>query len=263
MTHPLSPAALFDLSGRHALVTGGSTGIGRTVVETFAQAGADVTLTHAAGVDAAIDQADAAADAVAAVTAAGRVGQAVDVDLAAEHLILGQTLDLADLPPVDILVLNASLQVPQPIGAVDDTDMARQIRINLEATIWLLGRYVGPMVARGWGRVIAISSVQEVQPRPEMPVYAATKAALGNLMGNLSHAHAADGVTFNTVLPGLVETTRNLWRDERPDDWEALKGWVNPMRRAGHPDEIAGAVLLCAAPSASFMTGARIAVMGG
>lgn len=259
-------AGLFSLHGRRALVTGGSTGIGRVAVETYAAHGADVAFTYASAVDARLGLADAAEEAVQAVEREAREARAIDVDLAwTRERTMGALEAGLGGARVDVLVLNASVQIPELLAEITEAALAAQLRVNLESAFWLLQRLVPPMVERGWGRVLAVSSVQEAQPRAEMPVYAATKSALSNVMRNLARAHARDGVTFNTLQPGLIETSRNLWRrePERAAEWEALRSRVNPMRRAGREEELAGALLWLAAPSSSFVTGAEIAVTGG
>jgi NAD(P)-dependent dehydrogenase (short-subunit alcohol dehydrogenase family) len=119
------------------------------------------------------------------------------------------------------------------------------------------------MKQRTYGRIVTIGSVQEIAPSPEMPVYAATKAAQANLVRNLAVQFAPHGVTINDLAPGLVETDRNAFRRRDPAEWASSVRVANPMGRAGMPEEIAGAALYLCSDAASFVTGATLYVTGG
>src|SRR5205823_846170 len=127
--------------------------------------------------------------------------------------------------------------------AMQPDDVAGQIQLNIVANIDVLQGILPSMREMRWGRVIAIGSVQELAPSAEMPVYSMTKAAQENLVRNLALQNAPYGITVNNVSPGLIETDRNAFRREDMAVWKAACERANPMRRAGQPKDIAGAVL--------------------
>src|SRR5690606_7585190 len=106
---------------------------------------------------------------------------------------------LAALGAVDILVLNASVQIRKPWQEITPDEYRRQIDVNLGASIWLIQRFAPAMQSRRWGRILTIGSVQEVRPHPAMLVYSATKAAVENLTRNVAPQLAPDGVTINNL----------------------------------------------------------------
>jgi NAD(P)-dependent dehydrogenase (short-subunit alcohol dehydrogenase family) len=119
------------------------------------------------------------------------------------------------------------------------------------------------MLKRGWGRVLAIGSINQLRPESELAIYAALKAAQHNLIMNLARTYASAGVTFNTLSPGLIETERNRWRRADAAEWRRIEQAANPMQRAGAPAEIVGAALLLCSPAGSFVTGVDLQVSGG
>jgi len=261
----MSAASLsVDLAGRRVLVTGGSRGIAAAIARGCARCGAAVAVSYCTEADARAGHADAAASLVAELRAAGAEAVALEADLArpgAAETLAEQAL--TGLGGVDVLVLSASVQVHRDILAQSATEIALQFQVNLASAIALLQRLVPPMRAAGWGRIVAIGSVQEAAPSAELPVYAMTKAAQTNLMRNLAIQNAPYGITVNSVAPGLVRTDRNAFRREVPEDWARFVATANPMGRAAEPEDIAGAVLFLASEAASFVTGTVIEATGG
>ena len=139
----------------------------------------------------------------------------------------------------------------------------RQVRIDFAATVELLQRSVAHMAKSRSGRIIAIGSVNQVRPHPELMVYAALKAAQHNLIVGIAKQHAAAGITANTISPGLIATPRNDFRRKDMDEWSRIQKSANPMGRAGTVDEVAQLAALLAAPAGAFITGADIAIDGG
>ncbi|MFV0382969.1 SDR family NAD(P)-dependent oxidoreductase [Paracoccus sp. (in: a-proteobacteria)] len=252
-----SPQELFDLTGRAALVTGSSRGIGAAIAQGLAAAGARV-FAHG-------QSSASAVGTVAAIAGAGGRAEAVAGDLArpgqGEALIRECE---ARAGALDILVINASVQINAPLAGVTEADLALQIDVNLRATIDMLRACLPPMAARGWGRVVGIGSVNQSAPKPVVTAYAATKAAQHNLIQSQARAYAGTGVTLNTLSPGLIDTDRNAGRKlSDPAGWDAYVAQVNWMGRAGLPGEMVGAALLLASDASSFMTGEVITLSGG
>jgi glucose 1-dehydrogenase len=250
------PAALFRLDGRRALVTGASRGIGRAIALTLAGAGADVAVHFHSN--------HAAAAAVGdAIEAAGRRAPILQADLAAAGAgrAVAEAAQRA-LGGIDILVLNAAEQRHHPLTQTPADDYALQVDTGFRSAFDLCASLVPPMGMRGFGRVIAIGSVQAQRPNPKLPVYAAMKAALANLMVNLGKDWAGRGVTANTIAPGLIDTDRNA---RLPDDAAAYAALLAriPAGCPGTAEEVAALALLLAAPVGAYVTGATFAVDGG
>jgi len=236
-----------DQRRRRALVTGSSRGIGRAIAGALAGAGCEVVV-HArhAGAD---------LDAVARALGAGAVEADLGNPAAVEALA-------AAAGNCDILVLNAAYQVRKPWAEQTPDDVAAQVAVNFTASFRLAQRLVPPMQARGWGRVVFVGSVQEWRPHPQMPVYSAMKAALSHLQGSLARQVAADGVTVNSVAPGVVETDRTA--DVLGDpDYRARVLSAIPAGRFSTPEDCAAAVAFLCSDTASLVTGANLPVTGG
>ncbi|HVW94120.1 MAG TPA: SDR family oxidoreductase [Devosia sp.] len=255
---------LFSLEGRRALITGGSRGIAAAIAEAFALNGAIVGLNYSAAADEAAGRPDAARRLQHRLGQLGGEVVLIEQDLSGA----GAARDLAaamdeTVGPPDILVLSASVQVHREFLAMTDEATMRQIRLNLLTPIELLQAVLPGMRSRGYGRVLTLGSVQEEAPSPDMPLYAATKAAQANLVRNLAVGMAPHGITINNLSPGLIETDRNAFRRTDPSHWLQSVRTANPMGRAGQPADLAGAALYLCSDAASFVTGATLFVTGG
>ena len=255
MTQP-STLDTFNLTGRCALVTGGSRGIGRSIALALAEAGADVAV-------ACESNAALAEEVAAAVGALGRRSAAIRATLATDEGV-AQTADaaLAALGRVDILVLNASLQLPTPWREVTGEQFDAQVAVNLRASLWLAQRLTPAMAERGWGRVLAVGSVQERAPVADMLVYAATKSAQESMVRNLAKQLAPRGVTVNNLAPGVIDTDRNRDRLVDPARRAKVVGHI-PLGRLGTPDDCAAAALLLCSDAGRYITGQTLFVDGG
>lgn len=257
-------AERFSMEGRRALVTGGSVSIGREIALAFADAGADVAVHYAKAADAAFGKPDAAEETASLIRKRGcRVALLeADFGVAGEARRAVEAASQA-LGGVDVLVVCASIQFRVPFDDITTEQIERQIRINFEASIELLKAALPPMKERGWGRVLTIGSVNETRPESELSVYAALKSAQHNLAINLAHQYAPFGVTINNLSPGLIATERNRWRRVDAQAWAEIERTSSPMRRAGTPEEMAGAALLLCSEAGSFITGADLQATGG
>lgn len=254
-------AERFD--GRRVLVTGASRGIAAAIARGLGRVGAHVILNHSADSDAAVDQPHAAATIARRIEAEGGGCTILETDLSDPALATDLAERALDAGAVDGLVLSASMQLHATFLHQTPDMIARQLAINLQSNIALLQRLLPGMIESGFGRVLAIGSVQELAPSPEMPIYAMSKAALKNLMENLAIQHAADGVTFNTLSPGLIQTDRNAFRRVDAEVWARTAAGANPMGRAGQPDEMIDPSLYLLSRGAAFVTGATLYATGG
>ena len=251
----MSKVNLFDLSGRVALVTGGSKGLGKAMARGFAQAGADVVITSRH-----TDELEKALPEILEDT--GRRGLIVATDLSkrSEAERLAKTA-LEKMGRVDILVNNAGTNVPSPIDQVKDGDWDRVIELNLSACMALTRALVPQMKERRWGRVIHISSVLGLGSKMGRNVYSATKRAVIGLAQATALDLGPFGITVNCIAPGpfLTDLPMNLLSEAEKQlfsDRTALGRW-------GKPEEMAGPALLLASDAGSYITGEVLVVDGG
>ncbi len=252
----MSNLASFSLAGRRAVVTGSSRGIGAAIAVALAEAGADV-LVHCTGNR---PRAEEVADRIrtlgrrtaVAVADFAKPGAAGGVIEAAHQFFGG----------LDILVSNVAVQVPEPWNRVTLEHFEAQVRTNWQSAFELIQLAAPDMLARGWGRILTIGSVQEARPHPEMVVYASLKAAQTAMVRNLARQFAPQGVTVNNLAPGVVLTDRNR---DRLDD-KAYRATVRahvPARFFGEAEDCAGAALLLCSDAGRYITGQTLYVDGG
>jgi len=244
------------LEGRRALITGGDSGIGRAVAIAYAREGADVAIVHLP------EEADDAADTLAAIEAAGRRGVALALDLRFEEgcvEAVRRTVD--ELGGLDVLVSNAAHQ-RQRDGIEDITweGIDRVFRTNLYAML-ILAREAVPHLPEG-GSIIVTSSVQSADPSPGLVDYAMTKSAQRAFVEAMAAELGPRGIRVNAVAPGPIWTPL-IPATGFPDEKVQQFGQDTPFGRAGQPAELAGAYVYLASDEASYTSAAVIGVTGG
>jgi len=246
---------LFNLAGRAALVTGGSKGLGKAMARGFAEAGADIIISSRHE-----DELKAAADEI-------RQGLETRVTcIVADMTKRPDVQRLADeavqaYGRVDILVNNAGTNRPQPLEKIRDEDWDDILELNLTSCMALSRALVPQMKARGWGRIIHISSVMALASNPDRSAYSATKAALIGMARAAALELGGHGVTVNCLAPGpfLTDLPGSLLSDEQKRAFAsrtALGRWAQPR-------ELAGPALLLASDAGSYITGTTLLVDGG
>ncbi len=245
---------MIDLTGRAALVTGGSRGIGRAIVLRLARQGADVAFSYRGN-------AEAAASAVAEVEALGRRALAIQADAkSAEGAEAMVKAVLEAFGKIDILVNNAGITRDNLIMRMGSDEWSDVIDTNLSGAFYALKAVTRPMLKARGGRIINITSVSGQAGQTGQANYSAAKAGLIGLTKAAARELASRGITVNAVAPGFVltELTQDL-----PDALKAQITERTPLGRFGTTDEIANAVAFLASDEAAYITGQVLAVDGG
>jgi 3-oxoacyl-[acyl-carrier protein] reductase len=246
---------MFDLSGKVAIVTGGSRGIGRSVAEALAGQGAQVVLTYVRGEE-------EARKAVEAIAARGGKAEAVGFDVAdmkaTEEAIAAVAKRLGRL---DILVANAGISVDNLLLRVKEEEIDRVFAVNLKGALACARAATKVMMRARAGRVVFLSSVVGEMGNAGQAVYSASKAALLGLTKTLAREYASRGITVNAVAPGFIDTdmtTASITGDMKQKLLDGI-----PLGRTGRPEEIAAAIVYLCADEAGYVTGQTLRVNGG
>ena len=249
---------LFDLSGRTALVTGSTRGIGRALATGLARAGARV-IVH--GRDPLRAAAAAEQIAVEAGQGAELLSAGFDVtDPAAVDAALGE-IEAAHGTP-DVLVNNAGIQRRAPIAEFADEDWDALLATNLSAAFYCARRVARGMIARGSGKIVQIGSVQSQLARPSIAAYGATKGGIAMLTKGLAADLAPHGIQVNTLAPGYfaTELTKALVEDEEFSAWVARR---TPDGHWGDVEDLVGPLVFLASDASRFVNGQTLHVDGG
>ena len=241
---------MFDLTGKCALVTGASGGIGGAIAKALYEAGATVGLSGTR-----VEPLE---------TLAAELGERAHVlpcnlsDAEAVDALPKQAIEA--MGALDILVNNAGITRDQIFMRMSDEEWQSVLDVNLTSTMRLCRGVMRPMMKARWGRIINISSIVGATGNPGQANYAASKAGMVGLTKSIAYEVASRGITANAVAPGFIATAMT---DKLNDD---QKGKINaqiPAARMGAPEEIAAAVLYLASPEAGYVTGSTLHVNGG
>ncbi|WP_336920987.1 SDR family oxidoreductase [Aquipuribacter sp. SD81] len=245
----------FDLTGRFAVVTGATRGIGAATAVALAQAGADVVgvgSTRPPG-----------ADVADAVRSHGRSFEGLVCDLADRGAVEALGADLAARErPVDVLVNNAGTIRRAPAAEHDLVDWDHVVAVDLTSQFVLTQAVGRAMLARGRGKIVFTASLLSFQGGITVPGYAAAKHGVVGLTKALANEWAAQGVNVNAVAPGYVETDNTASLREDPERAAAILARI-PAGRWARADDIAQAVVFLAAPASDYVHGTVLAVDGG
>jgi NAD(P)-dependent dehydrogenase (short-subunit alcohol dehydrogenase family) len=246
---------IFDLTGKVALVTGGSKGLGKAMARGLAQVGADVIIAsrHENELRSALDE---------ILQGTGRRGRFVVADMGRREDVrrLAQTA-LELLGRVDILINNAGTNKPQPLDEIHDPTWDEVVEINLTSVMALTRALVPQMKARRWGRIIHISSIMGLVSKEGRSVYSATKAALLGLARAGALELGPSGITVNCIAPGpfLTDLPASILSEEEKQGFARRTA----LNRWGDPQELVGPVLFLASEAGSYVTGQTLVVDGG
>ena len=235
-----------------ALITGSSRGIGRALAIQLAKDGFRILL-HGSRMSEKLQE---------TAQLIQEQGGTVEI-FTADLTDLTQTEVLCnELPPVDVLILNASLQYRTPWQQIDVEACYEQLNCNFVSSMLLIQAVTPGMQARKWGRIITIGSVQEAKPHPDMLVYSASKAAQTNMMHSLALQLAKDGITVNNVAPGVIFTDRNVEALSDPAYAKIVSDSI-PAGFYGEPEDCAGMASLLCSDAGRYITGQSLYIDGG
>jgi NAD(P)-dependent dehydrogenase (short-subunit alcohol dehydrogenase family) len=250
--------SLFDLTGKVAVITGSSRGIGRAIAARLAEHGAKVVISSR--------KSEACEAVVKGLEARWGTGcaMAVPANISSKENLrhLAETAT-AHFGKVDILVCNAaSNPYYGPLAGISDDQFRKILENNIIANHWLISFVAPQMIARKDGSIIVVSSIGGLRASTTLGAYGVSKAADMQLVRNLAAEYGPHNVRVNCIAPGLVRTdfARALW--ENPENLKGHNARA-PLGRIGEPDEIAGAAVFLASAASSFMTGQAIVIDGG
>ncbi len=247
---------LFDLTGKVAVITGSTKGIGRAIAEEMARAGAKVVISSR--------KADACNEVAAAINAEGYTAIAIPCHIGKREDI--ETLvseTRKQLGQIDILVCNAAVNPHYgPMSTLTDDAFTKVIDSNVRSNWWLCNLVLPEMKERKDGAVVIVSSIGGLKGSTNLGIYAISKAADFQLARNLAVEWGPHNIRVNCIAPGIVKTdfAKALW--ENPEILKHAEA-ATPLRRVGDPIDIAGAAIFLASNAAAWMTGQVIVIDGG
>ncbi len=249
------PKAMFDLTGRVALVTGTSRGLGQSFARALARSGADLILTSRRQKDLLPFQEE--------IQAMGRKAVALELDVRDEASIANMAEQaLAAFDAIDILVNNAGCNVRKPALDVSWQDWNQVLDTNLRGSFFVAQAIAPQMIARGYGRIINIGSVTSVAGYAGLAPYTASRGGIRQLTMSLADEWGKHGVTVNCLAPGWFKTDQNKILYEDPEWVEYLVDRI-PLKRAGTPGDLDGAIVFLASEESRYITGQTLLVDGG
>ena len=253
-------STLFDLTGKVALVTGSTKGIGRAIACELARHGARVVISSRKA-----EACQAVAEAINADTA-GQAGGAVAIPANISHKAELERLvaeTRAVLGHIDVLVCNAAVNPHYgPMSGLPDSAFEKILGVNIMSNHWLAQLVLPEMIARRDGAIIIVSSIGGLKGSPVLGAYCISKAADLQLVRNLAVENGPHNIRVNAISPGLIKTdfARALWEDP---DTLARRVQFDPLRRIGEPEEMAGIAVYLASRAGNFTTGQNFVIDGG
>ena len=247
---------IFSLDGKVALITGSTKGIGKSIAEQMAKAGAKVVISSR--------KAEACEEVTKEFTRAGLMAASIPCNIAhKDELEKLVAATLAKWGRIDILVCNAATNpVYGPMAKASDDAFDKIMGTNVRSNFWLCNLVVPQMAGRKDGVVIIVSSIAALKGNAVIGLYGVSKAADAGLVRNLAVEWGPSNIRINAIAPGLVKTdfARALWED---DKIRSLRESQTPLRRLGEPDDIGGIAVMLASRAGNFITGQMIVADGG
>jgi 3-oxoacyl-[acyl-carrier protein] reductase len=245
---------MFDLSGKVAIVTGGSRGIGRAVGKALAAQGAKVVLGYVRGEEAA----RAAAEEIRAAGGQAEIAQFDVGDFEASDKAIAEIAKAQGR--LDILVSSAGISIDALMLRLKEEDLDRTLAVNLKGSLACARAAMKVMMRQKWGRVVFLSSVVGEAGNAGQTAYAASKAALLGVTKSLANEYSSRNITVNAVTPGYIETDMTA---ALTDEQRAAMLTGVPLARPGKPEEVAATIAFLASEEAGYITGQTLRVNGG
>ena len=251
-------SSLFSLTGKVAVITGSSRGIGKAIAERFAEHGAKVAISSR--------KLEACEEVAVQINTRHGSGSAIAVaaNISSKQALQDLVTTTAQrLGPIDVLVCNAaSNPYYGPMAGISDAQLRKVLDNNIVSNHWLISAVAPGMIERQSGSIIIVSSIGGLRGSPILGAYCISKAADLQLARNLAVEYGQHNVRVNCIAPGLIRTdfARALWDDPK---LLAERSATTPLRRIGEPDEIAGAAVYLASRASSFTTGQTLVCDGG
>lgn len=247
---------LFNLKGKTAIITGSSRGIGKAIAIRMAQYGAKVMISSR--------KIDACNQVVEEIKALGGEAYAQECNIASKEALQNLCdVSYEKLGKVDILVLNAaSNPYYGPLAKITDEAFDKIMNNNVKSNLWLSNMVLPKMAETGGGKAIVISSIAGIKGSDVLGAYSISKTADLGLVRSLAVEWGPKNITVNALCPGIIKTdfAKALW--DNPEILASVEKNA-PLKRIGTPDEVAGAAILLASSSGSFITGQKIVMDGG
>ena len=239
---------MFDLTGKTALVTGATQGIGFEIARCLAEHGAKVYVAGASNFE-------------KCKTACEKIPHSIPV---CANLLRDDAVDslYEQTGDVDILVLNASIQHKERWDEFSMDQYEEIMNCNVKSSYWMIRKYTPAMKEKRWGRVVTLGSVNQYNQHPELSLYGVSKAAQMKMVKNIAPALAPFGVTVNNVAPGAIATPRNSAIFHNDELRKTVEAKI-PCGRFGMPEDISPAVLLLCSNEGAYITGSDIVIDGG
>lgn len=239
---------MFDLTGKTALVTGSTQGIGFAIASLLAEHGARVFISGAESLE-------------KCKKASEKIPGSVPVRA---NLLIPEEIDrlYEQTGDVDILVLNASIQYKRKWDEFSLEEYDIQMNCNVKSTYLLMKKYVEGMKNKHWGRIVTIGSVNQYNQHPELSIYGVTKAAQMKMVQNFAPILAPFGITVNNVAPGAINTPRNKEALSNSEFKKKIESII-PCGYIGMPEDISPAVLLLCSDEGRYITGTDLNIDGG
>lgn len=245
---------LFDLSGKVAIVTGGSRGIGRATCIALAKQGAYVAINY-------ISNEAAAMETLAQVRSVGGDGEIMQFDVANADAVTRAVDDLGRRKGgLHIAVANAGIAIDGLLLRLKEEDLNKTLAVNLHGAMYLARAAIRYMIRQKWGRIVLMSSVVGEMGNSGQAAYAASKGALLALTKTLAREYGSRNVTVNAITPGFIETDMTA---SIPEQGRQALLAATPLGRFGKPEDVAAAVVYLASEEAGYVTGQTLRVNGG
>ncbi len=252
----MSGSGMFDLTGKVAVVTGSTRGIGRAIADRMAEAGARIVISSR--------KADVCDQVAGEMRAAGHEAVAIPCNVSRKEDVEALAAKAQETyGKVDILVCNAAANIALgPLSSLTEAAYEKMMATNVQGVWRLCNLLIPPMAERGDGAVIVISSIAAIRGNDFAGLYGVTKAAEVGLVKNYAVEWAPKNVRVNAILPGFVKTdfSKAIWEDDKMREAELAR---IPLNRIGDPDDIAGVAVMLASRAGAFITGQTIVADGG